>query len=134
MQILIRIYLSDVTCHWLILTHLISAVCRHHSFFFAVLSASLQLLSIQLLDLMHTLHTRAASIFSSWAEEEQKGTGDKSPMTVDGGKNVNGSADLPRVDSEGLIFSSEAATLWGKCWCPLLQGKQLIPVMVLGLF
>ncbi|PIK45930.1 putative golgi-specific brefeldin A-resistance guanine nucleotide exchange factor 1 isoform X2 [Apostichopus japonicus] len=34
-----------------------------------------QSLSIQLLDLMHTLHTRAASIFSSWAEEEKEKEG-----------------------------------------------------------
>ncbi|XP_022089573.1 Golgi-specific brefeldin A-resistance guanine nucleotide exchange factor 1-like [Acanthaster planci] len=54
-------------------------------------------LSIQLLDLMHTLHTRAASIFSSWAEEEKKGG---SQMTIDAG----------------------ASALWVKCWCPLLQG------------
>ncbi len=55
-------------------------------------------LSIQLLDLMHTLHTRAASIFSSWAEEETK---DGQPATIDAG----------------------ASALWLKCWCPLLQGK-----------
>ncbi|XP_038060765.1 Golgi-specific brefeldin A-resistance guanine nucleotide exchange factor 1-like [Patiria miniata] len=54
-------------------------------------------LSIQLLDLMHTLHTRAASIFSSWAEEEKK---DGSQTTIDAG----------------------ASALWIKCWCPLLQG------------
>ncbi|XP_072050985.1 Golgi-specific brefeldin A-resistance guanine nucleotide exchange factor 1-like isoform X2 [Amphiura filiformis] len=54
-------------------------------------------LSIQLLDLMHTLHTRAASIFSSWAEEEVR---DGHPSTIDAG----------------------ASALWLKCWCPLLQG------------
>ncbi|XP_013395195.1 Golgi-specific brefeldin A-resistance guanine nucleotide exchange factor 1 isoform X4 [Lingula anatina] len=53
-------------------------------------------LSIQLLDLMHTLHTRAASIFGSWAEEED-GQGKDS---IDAG----------------------SGTLWIKCWCPLLQG------------
>ncbi|XP_071808203.1 Golgi-specific brefeldin A-resistance guanine nucleotide exchange factor 1-like isoform X2 [Asterias amurensis] len=54
-------------------------------------------LSIQLLDLMHTLHTRAASIFSSWAEEEQK-------------------------DGAGSTIDAGASALWIKCWCPLLQG------------
>ena len=53
----------------------------------------------QLLDLMHTLHTRAASIYSSWAEEEKKrGPDGDSPITA------------------------EASSLWDKCWCPLLQG------------
>ena len=52
---------------------------------------------LQLLDLMHTLHTRAASIFSSWAEEEVK---EGHPTTIDAG----------------------ASALWLKCWCPLLQG------------
>ncbi|ESO85819.1 hypothetical protein LOTGIDRAFT_130403 [Lottia gigantea] len=56
------------------------------------MAASLHSLSIQLLDLMHTLHTRAANIFSSWA----------------------------KVDSEGI--DAETSSLWAKCWCPLLQG------------
>ncbi|XP_050390841.2 Golgi-specific brefeldin A-resistance guanine nucleotide exchange factor 1 isoform X2 [Patella vulgata] len=55
-------------------------------------SVGLPSLSIQLLDLMHTLHTRAASIFSSWAEE-----------------------DSARIDAG-------TSSLWAKCWCPLLQG------------
>ncbi|XP_074647787.1 Golgi-specific brefeldin A-resistance guanine nucleotide exchange factor 1-like isoform X2 [Tubulanus polymorphus] len=50
-------------------------------------------LSIQLLDLMHTLHTRAAAIFSSWADESNNGS-------IDAG----------------------TSTLWAQCWCPLLQG------------
>ncbi|XP_071953967.1 Golgi-specific brefeldin A-resistance guanine nucleotide exchange factor 1-like isoform X2 [Antedon mediterranea] len=54
-------------------------------------------LSIQLLDLMHTLHTKAATIFSSWAEEQNK-LGEV--HTIDAG----------------------ASALWIKCWCPLLQG------------
>uniref|UniRef100_T1IU23 SEC7 domain-containing protein n=1 Tax=Strigamia maritima TaxID=126957 RepID=T1IU23_STRMM len=52
--------------------------------------------SIQLLDLMHTLHTRAASIFNAWAEEENK-----------------------YKDGENVPLTSD---LWTKCWCPLLQG------------
>ncbi|XP_033108209.1 Golgi-specific brefeldin A-resistance guanine nucleotide exchange factor 1-like [Anneissia japonica] len=51
----------------------------------------------QLLDLMHTLHTKAATIFNSWAEEQHK------------------SGELHTVDAG-------ASALWVKCWCPLLQG------------
>ncbi|XP_076818522.1 Golgi-specific brefeldin A-resistance guanine nucleotide exchange factor 1-like isoform X2 [Clavelina lepadiformis] len=58
-------------------------------------------LSLQLLDLMHTLHTRAASIYSSWAEEERK--------RIQSG-------------SQALAVTAEASNLWDKCWCPLLQG------------
>ncbi|XP_070186725.1 Golgi-specific brefeldin A-resistance guanine nucleotide exchange factor 1-like isoform X2 [Littorina saxatilis] len=63
---------------------------------------SLHSLSIQLLDLMHTLHTRAASIFAAWAEE---GDGEGG-ASGDGGK---------RIDAA-------TRTLWATCWCPLLQG------------
>ena len=66
--------------------------------------AELHSLSIQLLDLMHTLHTRANSIYTSWAEEgDSLGTKD--------------------TESEGIEADSES--LWVKCWCPLLQGKPL---------
>ena len=34
-------------------------------------SDAYQTASIQLLDLMHTMHTRAATIFNSWAEEKR---------------------------------------------------------------
>ncbi|CAM1293367.1 GBF1 (predicted) [Pycnogonum litorale] len=53
-------------------------------------------ISIQLLDLMHTLHTRAASIFSSWAAEQHQ-------------------------DEFGVAIDATADSLWTKCWCPLLQ-------------
>lgn len=52
---------------------------------------------------MHTLHTRAASIYSSWAEEEKKRT------------ESDGASGVPTV-------TAEASNLWDKCWCPLLQG------------
>ena len=55
-------------------------------------------LSIQLLDLMHTLHTRAATIFTSWAQEET-------------------------TAEEREIIDAGHSALWTKCWCPLLQGK-----------
>ncbi|XP_060605825.1 Golgi-specific brefeldin A-resistance guanine nucleotide exchange factor 1-like isoform X2 [Ruditapes philippinarum] len=62
------------------------------------LDAELHSLSIQLLDLMHTLHTRANSIYSSWVEEGHAG------------------------DSERAIVETGSGSLWIKCWCPLLQG------------
>lgn len=64
-------------------------------------AAGLHSLSIQLLDLMHTLHTRAATIFTSWAAEEQN-----------------------RQDED--VIDAGHSALWVKCWCPLLQGKTQI--------
>uniref|UniRef100_A0A6I8S9T8 Golgi-specific brefeldin A-resistance guanine nucleotide exchange factor 1 n=1 Tax=Xenopus tropicalis TaxID=8364 RepID=A0A6I8S9T8_XENTR len=60
-------------------------------------TVSLQV-SHDLLDLMHTLHTRAATIYSSWAEEQ---------------RNLETAAEKITADSK---------TLWSNCWCPLLQG------------
>ncbi|GCB69195.1 hypothetical protein scyTo_0001012 [Scyliorhinus torazame] len=60
--------------------------------------ASYHTVSLQLLDLMHTLHTRAASIYSSWAEEQR------------------------HLESAGKKIEADARTLWANCWCPLLQG------------
>ncbi|XP_078387054.1 Golgi-specific brefeldin A-resistance guanine nucleotide exchange factor 1 isoform X5 [Cetorhinus maximus] len=60
-------------------------------------TVSLQV-SQDLLDLMHTLHTRAASIYSSWAEEQR------------------------HLESAGRKIEADARTLWANCWCPLLQG------------
>lgn len=48
---------------------------------------------------MHTLHTRAASIYSSWAEEQR------------------------HLESSGQKIEADSRTLWAHCWCPLLQGK-----------
>ncbi|XP_052237414.1 Golgi-specific brefeldin A-resistance guanine nucleotide exchange factor 1-like isoform X1 [Dreissena polymorpha] len=62
------------------------------------MDAEMQTLSIQLLDLMHTLHTRASNIFMSWSEEN-KGTREPGARGDDGSE-----------------------SLWIKCWCPLLQG------------
>ncbi|XP_066304243.1 Golgi-specific brefeldin A-resistance guanine nucleotide exchange factor 1-like isoform X1 [Branchiostoma lanceolatum] len=59
---------------------------------------------LKLLDLMHTLHTRAAAIFSAWAEEEKA-------RRQKGGKDVN-----------GVEIDAGTSSLWNKCWCPLLQG------------
>lgn len=55
--------------------------------------------AVQLLDLMHTLHTRAASIYSSWAEEQR------------------------HLEAAGKKIEADSETLWSSCWCPLLQGR-----------
>ncbi|XP_022540541.2 Golgi-specific brefeldin A-resistance guanine nucleotide exchange factor 1 isoform X1 [Astyanax mexicanus] len=60
-------------------------------------TVSLQV-SQDLLDLMHTLHTRAASIYSSWAEEQR------------------------HLETGGRKIEADSQTLWSSCWCPLLQG------------
>ncbi|XP_067092095.1 Golgi-specific brefeldin A-resistance guanine nucleotide exchange factor 1 isoform X3 [Osmerus mordax] len=60
-------------------------------------TVSLQV-SQDLLDLMHTLHTRAASIYSSWAEEQR------------------------HLGAAGRKIEADSQTLWTSCWCPLLQG------------
>ncbi|KAI5108102.1 Golgi-specific brefeldin A-resistance guanine nucleotide exchange factor 1 isoform X1, partial [Silurus meridionalis] len=60
-------------------------------------TVSLQV-SQDLLDLMHTLHTRAASIYSSWAEEQR------------------------HLEAGGKKIEADSQTLWSSCWCPLLQG------------
>ncbi|XP_038127112.1 Golgi-specific brefeldin A-resistance guanine nucleotide exchange factor 1 isoform X3 [Cyprinodon tularosa] len=60
--------------------------------------ASYHTVSLQLLDLMHTLHTRAASIYSSWAEEQR------------------------HLEASGKKIEADSQTLWTSCWCPLLQG------------
>ena len=69
---------------------------------------SLHSLSIQLLDLMHTLHTRAASIFAAWAQESQPGQGE---------------GDRP--------IDAATGTLWATCWCPLLQGWSKLPIIII---
>ncbi|KAM6105120.1 LOW QUALITY PROTEIN: Golgi-specific brefeldin A-resistance guanine nucleotide exchange factor 1 [Pterocles gutturalis] len=60
--------------------------------------ASYHTVSLQLLDLMHTLHTRAAAIYSSWAEEQR------------------------HLETAGRKIEADSRTLWSNCWCPLLQG------------
>ncbi|XP_069720363.1 Golgi-specific brefeldin A-resistance guanine nucleotide exchange factor 1 isoform X5 [Phaenicophaeus curvirostris] len=60
--------------------------------------ASYHTVSLQLLDLMHTLHTRAATIYSSWADEQR------------------------HLETAGRKIEADSRTLWSSCWCPLLQG------------
>lgn len=67
-----------------------------------------QHVSLQLLDLMHTLHTRAASILQP---------GDLLPELVLSSTGLPVSGDLSR-----LARGTQQPTLWNLCWCPLLQG------------
>lgn len=64
-----------------------------------------QRVSIQLLDLMHVLHTRAASIIHSKDQSSIAVT-----MPRHGG--------APAVEVPGV----QPLSLWSTCWCPLLQG------------
>lgn len=69
---------------------------------------------MQLLDLMHTLHTKAAVIYNSWAQEP--------------------SAACTAVATDDQLHNSQhdvgpseevdagTSALWMHCWCPLLQG------------
>lgn len=59
---------------------------------------SYETISIQLLDLLDTLHTKAASIFTIWAEEQR------------------------HISQQTSIIDSVVSNLWSKCWCPILQG------------
>jgi hypothetical protein len=52
----------------------------------------------KLLDLLDTLHIKAASVFTSWAEEQR------------------------RISQQTDIIDSVVSNLWAKCWCPILQG------------
>lgn len=91
------------------------------------LSSEYHHVSLQLLDLMHTLHTRAAQIHYSWAEES-KSTGENIKLNNEvSSKEVTKTLD----DANNLIASSKHSStisinttsrLWITAWCPLLQG------------
>lgn len=68
---------------------------------FDVLCVPYRAVYLQLLDLMHTLHTRAAGIYSSWAEEQR------------------------HLETAARKITADSRTLWANCWCPLLQGKAI---------
>lgn len=72
---------------------------------------------------MHTLHTRAASIFSAWAQEQQQMDEGGAHPDINSSSSNSG---MVRVNSQGVIVDAKAPTLWGKCWCPLLQGNYLL--------
>lgn len=63
------------------------------------LGGSYETISLRLLDLLDTLHNKAAGIFTSWSEEKLR----------------NPAQDVTIVDINTSI-------LWSKCWCPILQG------------
>lgn len=50
------------------------------------------------MDLLDTLHTKAASIFTQWSEEQR------------------------RISQQPELLDSVVSNLWSKCWCPILQG------------
>lgn len=67
-------------------------------------------MSLQLVELMHALHTRAASFF-------EKGV--RSIEGLDKSSKLRASPETAEVAVE---TDSEMSFLWTKCWCPLLQG------------
>lgn len=73
-----------------------------------------QHVSLQLLDLMHTLHTRAASILQP---------GDLVPDIALSTQGLPTSGDTgSRLVSGKPVAGSQCPSLWNCCWCPLLQG------------
>jgi brefeldin A-resistance guanine nucleotide exchange factor 1 len=72
---------------------------------------------VQLLDLMHTLHTKAAAIYNSWAQDPA--VPDITDVPVEDQQQI-----IDRSSSMGLPQDNESGTsaLWTHCWCPLLQG------------
>jgi hypothetical protein len=74
------------------------------------LSSEFHHVSLQLLDLMHTLHTRAAQIHFSWAEESEINQVEQQQQE---GSESWGSNPCYNLDN--------TSRLWAKAWCPLLQ-------------
>ena len=70
------------------------------------LSSEFHHVALQLLDLMHTLHTRAAQIYFSWAEESE---------------------NSEKWESNPSHNLANTSRLWTAAWCPLLQGKKIPP-------
>ena len=62
---------------------------------------------------MHTLHTRAATIYNSWAQEE--GEDEERWQQLQ----QRGSNEGLALDGSGVVVG----TLWVICWCPILQGR-----------
>ena len=79
---------------------------------------------------MHTLHTRAARIFSSWAAEEQQQQS-KQEEPVEEAPPEEPPRPVTENPGDAVLYIGEpeqavdagASTLWSRCWCPLLQGK-----------
>ncbi|KAK7901666.1 hypothetical protein WMY93_018435 [Mugilogobius chulae] len=86
--------------------------------------ASYHTVSLQLLDLMHTLHTRAASIYSSWAEEQRHHEAEGRRAEEQRHHQAEGrrAEEQRHHQAEGRRIEADSQTLWSSCWCPLLQG------------
>jgi golgi-specific brefeldin A-resistance guanine nucleotide exchange factor 1 len=67
------------------------------------LITSYETMSIQLLDLLDTLHIKAASIFTNWADEQKRISSSTTTITK-------------------ITQTTVVSNLWSKCWCPILQG------------
>lgn len=63
--------------------------------------------ALQLLDLLHTLHTRAAQIHFSWAEEAESDTDEETTWGSNPSYNL-----------------ANTSRLWSSAWCPLLQVRK----------
>ena len=74
---------------------------------FETINNTYDAMSLQLVELMHALHTRAASFY------------EKGVRSVEGSDRTSGS--YPET-GEAVETESEMSFLWTKCWCPLLQG------------
>ena len=71
------------------------------------LSSEFHHLALQLLDLLHTLHIRAAEIHKSWAEEDLE-------------------ADQEAEQQQQQVDPGSISKLWSLAWCPLLQGMAIL--------
>ena len=89
--------------------------------------------SLQLLDLMHKLHTRAAQIHYSWAEEIQSSADSSVENKERNTKESASNTEKPKVSDEvsslapsshhsSTISVNTISRLWTTAWCPLLQG------------
>ena len=77
------------------------------------LSSEFHHLALQLLDLLHTLHIRAAEIHKSWEAEED--------LEKDDQEDQEAEPQPQQVLDPGCI-----SKLWSLAWCPLLQGMALL--------
>ena len=91
------------------------------------LSSEYHHVSLQLLDLMHTLHTRAAQIHYSWAEEIQSVSDTAGEPKEIGDPELPGEKSRDEVPSSvpshhsSTISVNTTSRLWVSAWCPLLQ-------------
>ena len=76
-------------------------------------------LAILLLDLMHTLHTRASVIYSPTVVGSPPCTATTiAPST----NSLNYECTSITIENEDEIDGVLPDNLWTQCWCPLLQG------------